>query len=103
LAKLDEPLDRIEELEHLDHESMKGRIHPFHKRFKKLKVRGDVALRPILVRGPVDQEHEVTFLLVAREQNRKLDPPKKEAVRIASDRLDDILDDPRRRRRYDRD
>jgi len=103
LAKLDQLLDRIEELDRLDHQSTQGLIFPFRKELKKLKIRGDVALRPIPVLGPFDKDSEVTFLLVAREKDRKLDPPKRRAIRIASDRLKDILDNPRRRRRYDRD
>jgi hypothetical protein len=102
LAKLDERLDRIEELGSLNRASTAGYVFPFDKELKKMKIRGTVALRPILVLGPFDREHEMTFLLLAREKNRQLEPSKKVVARKARERLRDILDDPRRRRRHER-
>lgn len=103
LAKLDERLDRIEELDRLDHQTTKGLVFPFRKHLKKLKIAGNVALRPILTFGPLDKDSEVTFLLVAEERDRKLVPPEPRAVKVANERLDDIREDPLRRRRYERD
>lgn len=100
-AKLDERLDRIEELTRLDFQSTQGLIDPLRRKFKKIKIRGTVALRPILVLGPFDKKSEITFLLVAEERDRKLIPSN--AVEIADERLTDILNDRGRRRRYDRD
>ncbi len=102
LAKLDERLDRIEELESLDQARIAGYVFPFDKELKKMKISGDVALRPILVLGPFDKEHELTFLVLAREKNRRLEPSKRTVAQKARERLQDILDDRRRRRRYER-
>lgn len=103
LAKLDERLDRIEELDHLDYQTTKGLIFPFRKHLKKLKIPGNVALRPILTLGPFDKASEITFLLVAKERDRKLAPPEPRAEELANQRLDDIRKDPLRRCRYERD
>lgn len=101
-AKLDERLDRIEELESLSHDEAKAYIFPFRGALKKLKIRGNVALRPILVCGPVDTEHEVTFLLVTTERDGKLMPSNAEVQAKAKSRLNDIQVDGQRRQRYER-
>jgi hypothetical protein len=101
-ARLDERLDRIEELDSLTFESVKGLIFPWKGQFKKMKVRGNVALRPILVLGPFDRKHEVTFLALAKERDGALLPRNVED--IAADRLAEVLANPReRRKRYERD
>src|SRR5690348_2430654 len=41
---------------------------------KKLKVKGDVQLRPHLCMGPIDHEAECTFLVGAVEKDYKLIP-----------------------------
>lgn len=102
-ARLDELLDRIEELPELTHESIQGRIHNFSKELKKLKIRGRVALRPILVLGPFDKRHELTFLMVAREENKVLLPSSRQVAQAARERLGEIRNDANRRRRYERD
>jgi hypothetical protein len=102
-AKLDERLDRIEELTHLDHETIAGYIFPFDKELKKMKIPGSVALRPVLVLGPFDKRYELTFLLVAREENRQLKPSKRRVAETARERLADIMSEPRRRIKYERD
>jgi hypothetical protein len=100
-AKLDERLDRIEELEELTFESIAGLIYPFHHALKKMKIHGEVALRPILTLGPIDAKHEVTFLLIAKEINGKLPPDVKS---VGLQRLQEVENDPKRRRqRYKRD
>lgn len=99
-ARIDERLDRIEELEILTHERCEGYIYPFRKHLKKIKVRGSVAWRPILVLGPVDKEHEITFLYLAQERDKVLLPSGREVEAIANRRLEEILGDKKRRRRY---
>jgi len=99
--KVEERLDRIEELKTLSHESIKPWADNFSGPLKKIKIHGNVQVRPILVVGPIDKESEITFLLVAFEKDRKLIPAN--AAEIAEERLDQILKDPRRRRIYDRD
>ena len=94
-AKLDERLDRIEELEELTFESIAGLIFPFHHALKKMKIRGDVALRPVLALGPIDEKKEVTFLLIAKEINRRLPPDTKS---VGLQRLQEVENDPKKRR-----
>jgi len=101
-AKLDERLDRIQELPRLDFQSIQGLIYPFRRELKKIKIPGNIALRPIVVRGPGDVEHELTFLLVTREENRVLLPSSDEVESLARERLADIEQQPARRRRYGR-
>jgi hypothetical protein len=103
-ARLDESLDRIEELQDLTHDRIKGVIHPFDGPLKKLKIRGNVAVRPILVLGPEgvpeQEKNEVIFLAVAIEKNYILTPFG--VKKLARVRLEEIRTDPRRRQRYER-
>jgi hypothetical protein len=101
-AKVDQRLDRIEEIPVLTFDAIKGHIYPFRGRLKKIKIRGNIAVRPILVLGPFDKEHEVTFLLVAEERDNVLRPSDDEVAKLAEQRLNEILRDPKRRRRYER-
>src|ERR1035437_1690944 len=45
---------------------------PIHKHVYKLVIHGDVMLRPMLCRGPIDNELEYTLLLGAVEVGGKL-------------------------------
>jgi hypothetical protein len=102
-AKLDERLDRIEELESLDSPEARAYIFPLSGRLKKLKIRGNVALRPIVTRGPSDRAHELTFLLCTTERDGELVPSKRQVVKTGNERIDEILVSPERRQRYERD
>lgn len=62
----------------------------------KLRVQGNVALRPMLSLGPLDCEKEWTILARARERDRKLTPP--DAAEVAEGRRQQIQADPKRRR-----
>lgn len=41
---------------------------------QKLKIKGNVQLRPLLCKGPVDQEHEYTLLMGAKEVGGEWSP-----------------------------
>jgi hypothetical protein len=101
-GRLHQLLDRIEELERLTHDTIAGRIFPFRGPLKKLKIRGRIAFRPILVLGPYDTEKEITFLVSAREVNRVLQPSSREVAKLANTRLEEVQKDPKRRKRYER-
>jgi len=64
----------------------------------KLKLQGNVALRPMLALGPVDREREWTVLFVAEERDRTLHPPGRIAAAEAEARRQQVITDPRRRR-----
>lgn len=62
----------------------------------KLKVKGNVALRPMLSLGPIDLETEWTILAGAVERDRKLMPAN--AADVAEARRQEIRANPKRRR-----
>lgn len=66
----------------------------------KLRLGGRVRLRPLLCKGPIEPERELTLLIPAFERNWKLDPP--DAPAKAERRRQEILFDRSRRRRYER-
>jgi hypothetical protein len=47
---------------------------PIRKEIYKLKVYGQVMMRPLLCRGPIDKPAEYTFLVGAIERNGNLEP-----------------------------
>jgi len=61
----------------------------------KLRISGNVQLRPMLCKGPIDTDTEFTFLLGAIEVQGKLQP--KKAAQIANDRKKEILDEHKRK------
>jgi len=63
---------------------------------KKLKVKGNVQLRPRLCIGPIDQGREFSLLLGVTEVNMKSVPP--DADEIAVQRRLDIIADKEQRR-----
>jgi hypothetical protein len=101
-GRLYQLLDRLAELEQLAHDTIAGRIYPFQGSLKKLKIRGRIAFRPILVLGPYDTEKEITFLVSTQEVNRVLQPSNREVAKLANARLKEIQKDPKRRKRYER-
>jgi hypothetical protein len=68
---------------------------PIFGHIYKLKVKGNVQLRPMLCKGPVDNDGEYTLLLGAIETDDELDRSPEEAARIR----EIIIADPLRRRR----
>lgn len=95
---LEEKLDRLEQL---DHENARGfLIHGTHVRsIFKLKVRGNVQLRPMLCYGPNDVEEEVTLLHPAVEKDGKYQPP--DAAEVAGQRRLALMQQTARRIRYE--
>ena len=62
----------------------------------KIRVNGRVALRPLLCKGPIDNDHEFTLLEGAFEQDRKWVPSN--AREVAVDRRTEVINDPDARR-----
>lgn len=75
--------------------SVKGTKYPD---IYKLLLGGKIRLRPLLCKGPMDKNREVTFLLGAYERNGKFDPAN--APGAATDRLKKLLNKKAGRRRY---
>lgn len=72
---------------------------PIYKHVYKVIIHGDVMLRPMLCRGPIDNEREYTLLLGAIEKDWKLPPGSKEK---AEEHREIIISDPTRRRKHER-
>ncbi|OHC61711.1 MAG: hypothetical protein A2040_12770 [Rhodocyclales bacterium GWA2_65_19] len=62
----------------------------------KLRVKGNVQLRPMLCSGPINVDREFTLLLGAVEVGGTLKP--KNAAAIAAGRKDEVRSDPDKRR-----
>ena len=62
---------------------------------KKIRVNGNVALRPMLCRGPINNDLEYTLLIGATEKDRKRKP--RNAIEQAGERRTIIINDPTRR------
>lgn len=62
----------------------------------KMRVKGQVQLRPMLCRGPIDDHQEFTLLLGAREVGGKLDPAGADAT--AGNYRGEVLANPQQRR-----
>jgi len=93
-AKLNQKLDRLSQVEFslaIDTKLLAG---PIHKDIYKLVIHGDVMLRPMLCRGPVDPLGEYTLLLGAVETGGKLPKGSKEK---AAENREAVLSDPSRR------
>lgn len=68
-----------------------------HERhIKKIKIGGNVAIRLMLCRGPIDNDNEFTLLLGAVEKDRRLIPPDAEAR--AESRRQEVINDHKNRR-----
>ncbi len=72
---------------------------PIYKHIYKLVIHGDVMLRPMLCRGPIDNEREYTLLLGAVETGGKLPSGSKER---AEENRTTVLQDPGRRTEHER-
>jgi hypothetical protein len=55
---------------------------PIYKHIYKMQIHGDVQLRPLLCRGPINNDAEYTLLLGATERDRKLTPRAKEQAEL---------------------
>lgn len=98
-AALNQKLDRLAQIPFKLAIETKFLAGPIYKHIYKLVIKADVMLRPMLCRGPIDNEKEYTLLLGAIERGRKLPPGSKEK---AEENRQIIIDDPRRRRRHER-
>ncbi len=67
---------------------------------QKLRVKGNVQLRPMLCTGPISVDEEFTLLLGAKEVQSKLVP--KDADKIANRRKSEVVNDPKRRVEHER-
>jgi len=70
---------------------VKGYAHIY-----KIIVNGRVALRPLLCKGPIDNNHEFTLLKGAFERDREWVPPN--AREVAVGRRAEVINDPNTRR-----
>ena len=68
---------------------------PIKGHIYKLRINGQVALRPLLCKGPINNDEEFTLLMGAIERDRKLEP--RNAPDIAERRRQEILNNPTRR------
>jgi len=67
---------------------------------QKLRVKGNVQLRPMLCKGPINNENEFTLLIGATERDSRFVPDK--ADEKASDRKKIIIENPYRRCPHER-
>lgn len=70
--------------------------HTRSPHIRKLRIKGNIALRPMLCEGPVNIGQEFTLLLGAHERDRKLVP--EDADHNAEVRRQEILRNPKERR-----
>lgn len=68
-----------------------------YAQLRELRVYANPQLRPLLCRGPVDRHGELTFLAPATEKGDRLQP--ENAVDVAIERYQEVVDDPQRYRR----
>jgi hypothetical protein len=93
-AMLNQKLDRLRQIDFKLAIETRFLAGPIHKHIYKLVIHGDVMLRPMLCRGPLDVEREYTLLLGAVETGGKLPFGSKER---AAENRETILRDPSRR------
>ena len=93
-AALNNKLSRLAQIDFKLAIETKFLAGPIHPHIYKLIVKGDVMLRPMLCRGPVNNELEYTLLLGAVETGGKL--PKGAKEKAAENRDTVILDETRR-------
>jgi len=67
---------------------------------QKLRIKGNVQLRPMLCKGPINNENEFTLLIGATERDSRLVPDK--ADEKANDRKKIIIENPNRRCLHER-
>jgi hypothetical protein len=79
-------------------EAIRGKLlqGPIYKHVYKLKIHGDIMLRPLLCRGPINNDVEYTLLAGAKEENFNLVP--EDAPEVAENRRAEVIGDPSNRR-----
>lgn len=94
LARLNSKLDMLRIQPTLPPQLLAGPLEgvPIYK----LRINGRVALRPMLCKGPVNNDREFTLLFGATEKDRKLVP--RNAVSQADDRRRKVIANPTQRR-----
>jgi hypothetical protein len=94
-AKLDQKFDRLMQIDFVLAHGTKLLVGPIEKQkhIYKMKITGDVQLRPMLCRGPADKDNEYTLLVGAIEKGSKLIPGAGQAEK----RRMVLLNDPKRR------
>lgn len=97
-AKLDL---RIDLLERVEDNLPPGLLHNTNcKHIMHLVVNGQVALRPMLCRGPNNTNNEFTFLIGATERDRKYIP--RDAPKRADENRADLIENPHKRCDHER-
>ena len=102
-ARLDQKLEMLRKAEidstgrvNLPQDLLAGPGYRGQKWIYKLKVHGNVQLRPMVTLGPINGDEEWTILVPAIEENRRLIPA--DAPQTATARRAEILIDEGRRR-----
>jgi hypothetical protein len=98
-AMLNQKLKRLSQLDYDLAVSTKLLSGPIYRNIHKLIIHGDVMLRPMLCRGPIDNSVEYTLLLGAIEKGGKLPKGAKEE---ADERRTIVIDDSSRRVPHER-
>jgi hypothetical protein len=98
-AMLNQKLTRLSQMDYDLAVSTKLLSGPIFKSIYKLTIHGDVMLRPMLCRGPIENEEEYTLLLGAIERGGNLPKGAKEE---ADERRSIVIDDPTRRAPHER-
>ena len=100
-AALNQKLDRLGQMDFDLAIGTKLLAGPIEKRqhIYKLVIHGDVMLRPLLCRGPIDPELEYTLLLGAIERGGRLP---RDAPQHAEENRRTVLGDPYRRAPHER-
>jgi hypothetical protein len=100
-AVLNQKLDRLRQMDFDLAIGTKLLAGPIEKQrhIYKLVIHGDVMLRPLLCRGPIDPETEYTMLLGAIERGGRLP---RDAPQQAEDNRLTVVDDPSRRDPHER-
>jgi hypothetical protein len=91
--------DRLRQVDHRQAIETKLLAGPIHKHVYKLVIHGDVMLRPMLCRGPIDNDREYTLLFGAIERGGKLPAGSKER---AEENRETVITDQTRRRLHER-
>ena len=94
-AALNSKIKRLKQLDYGLAIQTKLLAGPIYKHIYKLVIHADIMLRPMLCRGPIDNEREYTFLLGAVEIGGKLPAGSKEQ---AETNREVVINDPGHRR-----
>ncbi len=97
-AILNQKFDRLRQMDYQSAIGTKLLAGPIYKHVYKLVIHGDIMLRPMLCRGPIDNDAEYTLLLGAIERNGELPAGSKEK---AEENRETIIRDQTRRRLHE--